>query len=62
MSRIRNVKVTLNKYPEGADHGDIAAFVIAALESWGGQLYPNDLLFHSLPVHSVTIGETQYIK
>jgi hypothetical protein len=34
--------------PPGVNNEDLAAFVIDALSSWGGQFHPEDPLFHSL--------------
>ena len=35
---------------------EIAAFVADALSTWGGQRHPEDPLFNSLDVRSVTVG------
>lgn len=36
------------KKPRGASDADVREFIIAALETWGGQRHPSDPLFHSL--------------
>lgn len=41
--------------PQGADKSTIAEFVVDALESWGGQLHPEDPLFGSLRGHMTRI-------
>lgn len=56
---IRLIKVRANVPKECSDE-EIAAFVTDALGTWGGQFDPDDPLFDSLDVRSVTIRNRKY--
>lgn len=47
------------KKPPGADIEDVARFIRDALSSWGGGLHPDDPLFNSLELSTITVhGKT----
>lgn len=46
--------------PQGATVDDVVIFAVDALTSWGGQLHPDDPLFHSLKVKSISAGGVFY--
>jgi hypothetical protein len=49
--------------PKDVTNEDLAAFVIDALSSWGGQFHPDDPLFHSLRgrIHHVVVRGKPFI-
>lgn len=48
--------------PRSVDADDVAGFISDALESMGGCRHPEDPLFESLSIKSVTIGGVKYIN
>lgn len=46
--------------PEFVADGDLAAFIVDALESWGGQYRPDDPLFQSLSINHIKLNGTQW--
>ena len=55
----RVIKITA-RIPTDEDPDVIAGFIVDALETWGGQLPPEEPLFQSLSVQSVTIADQCY--
>lgn len=46
--------------PDGADLEDVAIFIHDALSSWGGQFHPDDPLFNSLTLKTVTVHDKRF--
>jgi hypothetical protein len=59
MSGPRTVMIVA-KVPPGADAEDVVMFAVDALTSWGGQLHPDDPLFGSLTLKSISAGGRSY--
>jgi hypothetical protein len=58
--RKRAIKLTAY-IPTDEEESTIAGFIEDALQCWGGQMHPDEPLFESLSVKSITIGNTKYI-
>lgn len=56
----RVIKVVFSHFPSEATDEEIALFVEDALSTMGGCRDPNDPLFSSLEVLTVTIGNTTW--
>lgn len=60
MSKVRTVTIRLFSWPDGASEEAVAEYVDDAVATWGGSLHPEDPLFSSLDVDSVTVGKTVF--
>jgi hypothetical protein len=60
--KTENLKIELRADlpARGVDGQDLAAFIVDALETWGGQRHPDDELFQSMSIKSVKIGTVRY--
>jgi hypothetical protein len=60
--KIDNVKavIVFDLPTRGVAANEIAGFICDALETWGGQFHPDDELFNSLSVKSVTVGSQKF--
>jgi len=59
MTGTRTVRIIV-KVPEASTVDDVVIFAVNALTSWGGGLHPDDPLFHSLQVKSISAGDVHY--
>ena len=55
MTGARTVRIIV-RIPEDSNANDVVIFAVDALTSWGGQFHPDDPLFHSLRVKSISAG------